>query len=87
MNPLQAGFKALLYGLIAGAFGFFGGVFLGLVVLAMISGVAGARQDYTLSYRFVGAGLGIILFVAGFVTSIFRDLKAVSRDTDENSRR
>jgi hypothetical protein len=82
MNPLKAGFKALLFGLVAGAFGFFGGVFLGLVVLAMIGGVAGARQDYTLAYRFVGAGLGIILFIAGFVTSIFRDLKAMSRNTE-----
>jgi hypothetical protein len=82
MNPLKAGFKALLYGLIAGAFGFFGGVFLGLVVLAMIGGVSGTRQDYTLAYRFVGAGLGMILFVMGFVTSIFRDLKGMSRNSD-----
>jgi hypothetical protein len=47
----------------------------------MIGGVSGMRQDYTLSYRFVGAGLGLILFIAGFVTSVFRDLKTMSRNS------
>jgi hypothetical protein len=82
MNPLRAGAKALLFGLIGGAFGFFGGVFIGLVALAMIGGVSGARQDYTLSYRFVGAGLGLILFIVGFATSVFRDLKSLSRNSE-----
>jgi hypothetical protein len=81
MNPVKAGLKALLFGLIAGAIGFFLGVFIGLVALAMIGGVSGMRQDYTLSYRFVGAGLGLILFIAGFVTSVFRDLKTMSRNS------
>jgi hypothetical protein len=82
MNPLKTAGKALVLGLVVGAFGFFGGVFLGLVAQAMIGGVSGTRPDYTLSYRFVGAGLGIIGFVAGAVTSLIRDARTLSRNSE-----
>ena len=74
-NPGRSFLKAVAIALISGAIGFFLGVFLGIVGLAVAGFARKATPDFSLAYRVVGLTLGSLGAVAGFAASVYRDLR------------
>jgi hypothetical protein len=82
MNPGKSLLKAVLFGFVAGWLLFFSGVFFGLVALGVIGAIQGARPDFSVAYKFVGAPLALVGMVVTFVGSIVRDLRHASHNSD-----
>ena len=76
-NPLRTFFKSLGMAAVSGAIGFFLGVFLTIVSLSIYAAFSKHTPDFTLSYKFVGAPFGVLVFLTIFVWMWFRDLKRV----------
>jgi hypothetical protein len=58
-NPIKTFFKSLGMALVSGAIGFFFGEFL----------------DFSVSYKFVGAPMGLLVFVGTFIFMFARDVR------------
>lgn len=74
-NPVRTFFKSLGMAAVSGAIGFFFGVFLSIVALAIYGALSKHTPDFSLTYRFVGAPFGVLVFLTIFVWMWLRDLK------------
>ena len=77
LNPVKTFFKSLGAAAVAGAIGFFTGVFLSILGLAVYGWALKSQPDFTLTYKFFGAPLGALVFVSVFVWMWARDLRRV----------
>jgi len=75
-NPVKTFFKSLVVAIVAGAIGFFGGNFLGIVSLGIYSMFTHVTPDFTLAYRRGGVPLAIAIFFIAFIVAIIRDVRA-----------
>jgi hypothetical protein len=62
---------------VCGAIGFFLGVFLSIVGVAVYGWLAKQPPDFTMTYKFFGAPFGALVFMAVFVGMWVRDLRRV----------
>jgi uncharacterized membrane protein len=77
-NPVKTFFKSLGTAVVSGAIGFFMGVFLSIVALAIYAALSKQTPDFTLSYKFIGAPFGALVFVAVFIGMFVRDMKRIA---------
>ena len=77
-NPVKTFFKALGLAAVSGAIGFFTGEFLSIIGVALYSWLAKQPADFTVTYKFVGAPLAVLVFVVVFVGMWVRDVKAAA---------
>jgi hypothetical protein len=82
VNPGKSFLKAMLFAFVAGWLLFFLGVFLGLVGLGIIGLAQGARPDFSMAYKFVGAPLAVVGMLATFIGSIIRDFRRAPHNSD-----
>ena len=74
-SPVKTFFKALGLAAVCGAIGFFVGVFLSIVGVAVYGWLSKQPPDFTVTYKFVGAPFGVLVFVAVFIGMFVRDVK------------
>lgn len=77
-SPVKTFFKSLGTAAVSGAIGFFFGVFLSIVALAIYGSLSKHMPDFSLTYKFIGAPLGVLVFVAVFIAMFVRDVKKAS---------
>src|SRR3954471_21411071 len=74
-SPVKTFFKALGLAAVCGAIGFFIGVFLSIVGVAVYGWLAKQQPDFTMTYKFFGDPFGALVFVVVVVGVWVRDLK------------
>jgi hypothetical protein len=74
-NPAKTFFKSLGMALVSGAVGFFFGEFLAIIALAIYGSLSKHMPDFSLSYKFVGAPFGVLVFLTMFIGMFVRDVK------------
>ena len=77
-NPVKTFFKSLGAAAVTGAIGFFFGVFLSIVALAIYGSLSKHMPDFSLTYKFIGAPCGALVFVVVFIGMFVRDVKRVA---------
>ncbi len=74
-NPVKTFFKSLGMALVSGAIGFFFGEFLAICALAIYGSLSKHMPDFSVSYKFVGAPMGLLVFVGMFIFMFARDVR------------
>jgi hypothetical protein len=77
-SPVRTFFKALGLAAVCGAIGFFAGVFLSIVGIALYGWLAKQQPDFTMTYKFFGAPFGALVFMVVLVGVWVRDVRRVA---------
>ena len=74
-NPVKTFFKSLGMAIVSGMIGFFFGEFISIIALAIYGSLSKHMPDFSLSYKFVGAPFGLLVFLTMFVVMFVRDVR------------
>ena len=74
-SPVKTFFKSLGMAMVSGAIGFFLGEFLAITSLAIYGSLSKHMPDFSVSYKFVAAPFGVLVFLTMFVVMFVRDVR------------